>query len=390
VSEAAIPVATAANCIEIGLVLQGGGALGAYECGAVSALLELMQDADANGRAVTLKAVTGVSIGAINAACVVGAKDLADAQRRLNTLWDDLTLNAPTFWPHETQRDLSLFGLPGFYKPRMDFFSFAHWTSFYDTSPLLATLAQHVDFAALNASETVFVVSAVDVESGELTRFSNRPYERAPAVTITPKHVLASGSLPPQFPWTEIGGRYYCYGGIVNNAPLGDAIAAFTHGKDVDRILVVMDLYPLRGRLPLTMAEVEDRTHELSFGNRLRQDHQVADQINDLIGTIERLAPLVPPESMTPVLQERIDRAHEYRLVTVVDVDMQTRMHGSRIGAEDPTDDRDGVRDFSAATVACRRERGHHNAYEALFPIFAGRDLVTAAQDRRAVAPTGS
>jgi len=76
-------------------------------------------------------------------------------------------------------------------------------------------------------------------------------------VTITPKHVLASGSLPPQFPWTEIGGRHYWDGGIVNNAPLGDAIAAFTHGKDVDRILVVMDLYPLRGRLPLTMAEVE-------------------------------------------------------------------------------------------------------------------------------------
>ncbi len=166
--------------------------------------------------------------------------------------------------------------------------------------------------------------------------------------------------------------------------------AVTTDGKDVDRILVVMDLYPLRGRLPLTLAEVEDRTHELSFGNRLRQDHQVADQINDLIATIEQLAPLVPPESMTPVLQARIDRAHEYRQVTVVDVDMQTRMHGGRIGAEDATDDRDGVRDFSAATVACRRERGHANAYEALFPIFSSRDLVTADQDRRALAPTGS
>src|SRR5689334_2509225 len=103
--------------VEIGLVLQGGGALGAYECGAVSALLELMEYAEACGCNIHLKAVTGVSIGAINAACVVGARDFADARRRLNALWDDFTLPAPSFWPHEMQRDLSLFGLPGFYQP---------------------------------------------------------------------------------------------------------------------------------------------------------------------------------------------------------------------------------------------------------------------------------
>src|SRR5450432_2406838 len=133
-------MAEAGKKIEVGLVLQGGGALGAYECGAVAALLELIEAAQAAGHPIVLRAVTGVSIGAINAACVVGAADLRDARRRLNALWDDLTLKAPLFWPHEAQRDLSLFGLPGFYKPRVDFFTFARWTSFYDTSPLLATL----------------------------------------------------------------------------------------------------------------------------------------------------------------------------------------------------------------------------------------------------------
>src|SRR5689334_8347320 len=130
-----------AKPVEIGLVLQGGGALGAYECGAVSALLELMQAAQQRGGAIALKAVTGVSIGAINAACVVGARDLADARARLHALWDDFTLHAPAFWPHEVQRDLSLFGLPGFYRPRFDYFALPQWTSYYDTSPLLATLA---------------------------------------------------------------------------------------------------------------------------------------------------------------------------------------------------------------------------------------------------------
>jgi len=376
----------AASRIEIGLVLQGGGALGAYECGAVSALFELIESVQTNGRSVTLKAVTGVSIGAINAACLVGARNLADARHRINALWDDFTLQAPIFWPHEAQRDLSLFGLPGFYQPRFDYLNFVRWTSYYDTSPLLATLQKRIDFDALNASPTVFVISAVDVESGELCRFSNQAFSRGTEVTITPKHVLASGSLPPQFPWTEIKHRHYWDGGLVNNTPLGDAIGAFSHGPDVDRILVVMDLYPLRGRQPRTMAEVEDRIHELSYGNRLRQDHQFADQINELIATIELLAPLVPAAAISPPLQELIDRAREYKLVTVVDIDMQTRAGGG----EDPSDDVDGLRDFSAATVQRRREQGYFNACNNLYPVFLSRNLVTPDQVRRAAAPSGS
>ena len=76
--------------IEIGVVLQGGGALGAYEYGAIDALLELMDKIESDGRTVRLVAVTGVSIGAINAACVVGAKDRADARGALKSLWSVL------------------------------------------------------------------------------------------------------------------------------------------------------------------------------------------------------------------------------------------------------------------------------------------------------------
>ena len=81
--------------IEIGIVLQGGGALGAYEFGAITALLELMDEIEIPGRSVRLVAVTGVSIGAINAACVVGASDRADARKRLQSLWSDLSLETP-------------------------------------------------------------------------------------------------------------------------------------------------------------------------------------------------------------------------------------------------------------------------------------------------------
>ena len=171
---------TPSRPVEVGVVLQGGGALGAYECGALNALLELMDEFAAQGRDIVLKVVTGVSIGSINAACVVGAKTRADARARLNALWDDLMLEAPPFWMAAAQRDLAYFGLPGFYAPRPDFWTAPTWTYVYDTRPLLATLGRHVDFAALNASPTVFVVTAVEVVTGALRPFSNQAAE-APA-----------------------------------------------------------------------------------------------------------------------------------------------------------------------------------------------------------------
>src|SRR5262245_66348829 len=152
--------------VEVGVVLQGGGALGAYECGALNALLELMEEYSARGCRIRLKVVSGVSIGSINAACVVGAKSSADARARLNAMWDDLMLETPPFWVHAAQRDLAYFGLPGFYTPRADFWAAPSWTYVYDTRPLLVTLARHVDFTALNASATVLEVTAVEVVTG--------------------------------------------------------------------------------------------------------------------------------------------------------------------------------------------------------------------------------
>ena len=99
--------ASSNKLVEVGVVLQGGGALGAYECGALNALLELMDEFAEQGRRIALKVVTGVSIGSINAACVVGAKSNADARARLNALWDDLTLETPPFWMQAAQRDLA-------------------------------------------------------------------------------------------------------------------------------------------------------------------------------------------------------------------------------------------------------------------------------------------
>jgi predicted acylesterase/phospholipase RssA len=360
--------------VEVGVVLQGGGALGAYECGALNALLELMDEFTAQGRDIVLKVVTGVSIGSINAACVVGAKTRADARARLNALWDDLMLEAPPFWMAAAQRDLAYFGLPGFYAPRPDFWTAPTWTYVYDTRPLLVTLGRHVDFAALNASPTVFVVTAVEVVTGALQPFSNRPLKNLPATKIEPRHVLASGSLPPGFPWTEIDGMPYWDGGIVDNTPLGLAIDAFSADPAVDRMLVVMNLYPLRARLPRNLAAVEDRLHELSFGNRLRQDHDMARRINALVETIDELAAKVAPDERSDWLNARLDEAGRYKIIdAIVNIDMQDPAATLVPSTQNPADDKDGMRDFSPNTVRRRRRDGFKFAQDILRPAFENR-----------------
>jgi len=365
---------TPSRPVEVGVVLQGGGALGAYECGALDALLELMDEFTAQGREIVLKVVTGVSIGSINAACVVGAKNRSDARARLNALWDDLMLEAPPFWMTAAQRDLAYFGLPGFYAPRSDFWTIPTWTYLYDTRPLLVTLGRHVDFAALNASPTVFVVTAVEVVTGALRPFSNRPLRNLPATKIEPRHVLASGSLPPGFPWTEIDGMPYWDGGIVDNTPLGLAIDAFSADAAVDRILVVMNLYPLRARLPRNLAAVEDRLHELSFGNRLRQDHDTARRINALVETIEELAAKVAPDDRSEWLNARLDEARRYKIIdAIVNIDMQDPAATLVPSAQNPADDKDGMRDFSPDTVRRRRRDGFKFAQDILRPAFENR-----------------
>ena len=372
---------TPSRRVEVGVVLQGGGALGAYECGALNALLELMDEFAAQGHDIVLKAVTGVSIGSINAACVVGAKTRADARARLDALWDDLMLEAPPFWMAAAQRDLAYFGLPGFYTPRPDFWTAPTWTYVYDTRPLLATLGRHVDFAALNASQTVFVVTAVEVVTGALRPFSNRPLKHLPATKIEPRHVLASGSLPPGFPWTEIDGMPYWDGGIVDNTPLGLAIDAFSADAAVDRMLVVMNLYPLRARLPRNLAAVEDRLHELSFGNRLRQDHDMARRINALVETIDELATKVPPDDRGDWLNARLDEAGRYKLVdAIVNIDMQDPAATLVPSAQNPADDKDGMRDFSPDTVRRRRRDGFKFAHDILRPAGVREPLAHCAR----------
>jgi hypothetical protein len=129
-----------------GLVLQGGGALGAFELGVVECLLD-------NG--IRPDVVSGVSIGAINATVLCGCRH-SDPKSALRDLWADLTtFSFPLQWAANMNQKMSMFGNPGMYRPRTDYFNIMGWTSFYDTAPLDQTLARNVDFKKLGGQDHV-------------------------------------------------------------------------------------------------------------------------------------------------------------------------------------------------------------------------------------------
>ncbi|HEY1748267.1 MAG TPA: patatin-like phospholipase family protein [Xanthobacteraceae bacterium] len=345
------------SIIEVGLVLQGGGALGTYEWGAIEALFDLMDATETAGRKIDLRIVTGVSIGAINAACIVGSANRGDARTRLAALWNDFMIKAPAFVPGAIIENFALYEVPNFYK----FFPDLSWTHFYQTTELLDTLSRRVNFAELNNSETAFVVTAVDVNTGALTWFANRPVGDIARMTIAPKHVLASGSLPPQFPWTPIGEgsdiHYYWDGGLIDNTPLGAAIDGFTNDAGATRILVVMNLFPERANLPKSYVQVDDRINQLRFGNRLSQDASNAKRINELLAIIENLVRYAPPD------QQAAPLALLDRLKRVQTVEVKLSQDGAYA---EPA----AFRDFSQQGIERRRTRGYDAARAALTQYF--------------------
>jgi len=237
---------------KMALVLQGGGALGAYEYGVVSKLVDMGWEP---------VAVTGVSIGAVNAAAIAGARN-GDIRASLDTVWDAITLQTLPFLPANLQGNLALLGNPNFWRSRTDYLQMPGWDSLCDTSPMYATLGRHLDFRQLNDSDHMRIaVTATSLQTGGPTTFSNYLARhahrhshslRAVQDTLTPAHIMASGALPPGFPPVTIDDCAYWDGGLFSNTPL-DALLNMLQPDEIDSLpIFTIDLFATRNQpLPL-------------------------------------------------------------------------------------------------------------------------------------------
>jgi NTE family protein len=330
----------------IALLLQGGGALGAYQGGVYQALSEASLHPDWVG---------GISIGAINAALIagnppearveklrkfwelvtmtplwrgagplakngpvgdfmehatgaaaaIGAMSLANARQAddVYEFWNDITTNLLASWPprgdlarglaNQISAGLALVhGAPGFFAPRLPM----PWlqptgtleaTSYYDSSELKATLERLVDFDRINAGKIRFSIGAVSVSTGNFVYFDNTTH------TIGPDHVIASGALPPGFPAIEIDGEHYWDGGLVSNTPLQWVLES---EPLQDTLAFQVDLWSARGAFPRNMAEVTTRQKEIQYSSRTRANSDRFKSTQKLRNALSSLLEKLPDE----------------------------------------------------------------------------------------------
>jgi NTE family protein len=256
----------------IALLLQGGGALGAYQAGVYEALAEADLHPDW---------IAGISIGAINGAPIAGNAPEARVDK-LRAFWERVTAkpwcdwgehwflakgDVARQWLNQISSNIALVsGASGFFAPR----SPVPWphppgtmeaTSAYDTSGLKATLEQLIDFDRINTNRMRFSVGAVNVRSGNFVYFDTATR------TIGPEHIMASAALSPGFPAIEIEGEHYWDGGLVSNTPLQWLVDSRPH---LDTLTFQVDLWSARGELPRSLAEVSTRRKEIQYSSRTR------------------------------------------------------------------------------------------------------------------------
>lgn len=333
------------------LFLQGGGALGAYEWGAWEALEE---------KGLDFSLISGVSIGAVNAAIV--ASRGKEASTYLGRFWEnaaDPLADTPMLLSPKREEMAAaksvLFGNPAMFVPiwMKEPFSMLQPNgsiAFYDSAPMRSLVEKNVDFKALKSSGRGLLVGAVDTESGNLTLFDSKDGG------IDLKHVMASCALPPAFPPVAIGGRYYWDGGLVSNAPLRRILRRMPKGAL--RRLLFVELFPRHHRLPENMKEVFQVLKDFSYMNRNdieRERHAEAREIASLVNRILNEDPhLAKLCSTWPEFRKMAEEFEQNtRLFTI-----------SHIASAEDEASRDA--DFSPSSLKKRRNWGRKAALEAI------------------------
>ncbi|HET7312803.1 patatin-like phospholipase family protein [Salinisphaera sp.] len=338
------------------LVLQGGGALGAYQAGVYQALDEA---------GVCPDWIIGTSIGAINGALITGnAPD--NRVSRLREFWhaiscDDFETWLPSalrhsqFISHMNALRVQLWGDPSFFLPR--------WTlgfkalmglkpetaSFYDTRPLRRTLNQYIDFDQLNAGDIHLSVGAASVTRGEIAYFETIR-ER-----LRVEHVLASCSLPPGFAATRVDGDIYWDGGVCSNMPL-EKLLSDDASRNRDSLCFMVQLWNQEGSEPSSLMDVSARQKEIGYASRYRHEIEAFQNTHRLRHAISELFEALPENKRASDRFKALSELGSNRRMDIVRLGRKT--HEWELSTKDIN--------FSWATVRERWEHGYQDGHKAL------------------------
>jgi NTE family protein len=344
---------------QVVLVFQGGGALGAYQGGVYQAMHEA---------GVEPNWVIGTSIGAINAAIIAGNEPGARLDRlrefwarmERKPSWSDVPFTAPFMQPFAAlgtniaAQMMTIFGgIAGYFSPNQALV----WglqaevgverAGFYTIDALHETLGSLVDFERINSGPTRLTVGAVNVRSGKMHYFDSR------AMPITPKHVLASGALPPAFPAVRIDGDPYWDGGIYSNTPIE---TVFDDHPRRDSVVFTVQMWHAMGPEPESVWQVLNRQKDIQFASRadshiMRQEH--IHQLRHIVRELVRLMPEAQRE--TPEVKDMAG----YGCGTFMHI---VRLNAPRLDHEDHLRDID----FTSAGIHARWQAGYSDTMRTL------------------------
>jgi NTE family protein len=343
-----VPIDKATLPGRVALVLQGGGALGAYQVGAYQALDEA---------GYVPEWFAGTSIGAINAAIMAG-NPRERRLERLEEFWARICRPLPFASPSAglSRRLFNIWsawqttalGQPGFFEPR----PVSPWLaspgttaaiSFYDTAALRGTLESLIDLDRINGGAVRLSLGAVNVRTGEQVYFDTLRHQ------LGFEHIMASGALPPAFPPVEIAGEWYWDGGLVSNTPLDVVIDQLPRSST---LCFMIDLFDAEGTLPRVMEDVESRRKDIIYASRSERSLVAHRATHNL-----RRAVLALWNALTPEARQ------DSHLSALADLGCTTTMHIVRLVHRSEADEL-ACKDyeFSSATFAEHRAAGYRDA----------------------------
>lgn len=274
---------------QVVLVMQGGGALGAFQAGVYEAMHEAGIEPDW---------VVGTSIGAINGAIIAGNAP-ENRIARLKEFWDMVgsgvtsSLHWNGFGVGNLMHNLGTIsqGIPGFFRPNAcawfgDYLPLGVANaSYYSTAPLRRTLNALVDFDYLAKGATRLTLGAVKVRSGHMHYFDSRD------ATIDTDHVMASGALPPAFPAVMIDDEPYWDGGIYSNTPIE---VVMDDNPRRDSVIFAAQLWQQEDKAPLSIEQVISRLKDIQYSSRAESHTARHQQIHHLRHVVRELGNLLP------------------------------------------------------------------------------------------------
>ena len=337
---------------QVVLVLQGGGALGAYQVGVYQALHEAGIEPDW---------IVGTSIGAVNGALVAGnPPDRRIAQ--LRKFWADTqqhfginvpNRSSPAFGNAVSNLATVAAGIPGFFMPNpmLLFGQYApvgtENAAYYTTAPLRRTLTNLVDFDYINKGHARLSLGAVNVRTGEMTYFDSREED------IALEHVMASSAYPPAFPAVQVNGDFYWDGGIYSNTPIE---AVLDDNPRRDSLIFAVDVWNPEGAVPETLWQVAGREKEISYASRTNSHLARQKQIHHLRHVIRELTKVMHKEARG---SERVKELSSWGCQTTMHV---VRLVANGIAGEDHLKDID----FTPSGIGARWRAGYEHAQRIL------------------------